>query len=143
MSNPDAVALDTRDVEVLRVVGATRGPATVPSEVAEALDVTPDTARRRLDEHVEAGLLERKKHGGRLTYWAARDAPVEAVRVETDGGDRKTCPFCETWRGHPSQWPDHLARCPATPGRRGVADTTDRPDDARAEVAGVGGGPRV
>jgi len=66
-----------RDVDILHVFVSSADPAFVPSEVADALDVTTEGARHQMDNLVERDLLGKKKPGQRtVLYWitpAGRD----------------------------------------------------------------------
>lgn len=55
-------------LDVLRVV---EGPVVTSADVADALDVSRQTARRKLNALVDAGALDKRETAGRLVYWRA------------------------------------------------------------------------
>lgn len=57
------------DEDVLGVLDAVAGPVVTSADVADGLEVTGQTARRRLDRLVTAGSLEKRKTAGRVVYW--------------------------------------------------------------------------
>ena len=66
---------------VLDVFGSVEGPVITSTDVAEALDCSDETARRKLTRLYEAGVVERRKTGRTLVWWLSdgRDpAPVDA-----------------------------------------------------------------
>lgn len=61
-------------------------PAFVVSEIAEEFDVEPPTARNRMEEMVDDGLLERKKPSERVVfYWPTAEG--QAYYVEHSSSD--------------------------------------------------------
>lgn len=57
-------------IDILREFILSPDPAFVPSEIADALDVTTEGARGRMNTLVDEGLLAKKKPGERtVMYW--------------------------------------------------------------------------
>lgn len=69
--------------DVLSVFEAVRGPVVTSADVAEVLDVTRETARRKLNALVGEGTLDKRKTAGRVVYWA-----VDTPTASPDRGHR-------------------------------------------------------
>lgn len=83
----DALADDDRKPSLRDVLGAMDaidGPGVTASEVAIVLGCSDDTARRRLDELFERGLVENQRKGRQVLWWRPGRAHVET----TDAIDR-------------------------------------------------------
>lgn len=61
----ETVTLD----DVLGVLDAVRGPVVFSADVADELDCSRETARRKLEELHERGDLDRRKVARRVVYW--------------------------------------------------------------------------
>jgi predicted ArsR family transcriptional regulator len=67
--------------DVLDVLAAVRGPVVTSADVADALDVTRETARRKLDSLTDDSRLDSRKTAGRVVYWRGEeDAESERER---------------------------------------------------------------
>lgn len=65
--------------DVRDVFDRVEGPVVTSGDVADALDCSRETARRKLDELYEDGRVGRRKTAGRVVYWrqdAADPNPV-------------------------------------------------------------------
>jgi len=82
--------------DVLDVFDAVDGPVILSADVADTLDCSRETARRKLNELYERGDLDRRKVSRRVVYWRdttdtvghsqeARDTP-RAYAVDDAGG---------------------------------------------------------
>lgn len=69
--------------DVLGVFDAVRGPVVTSADVADALDVTRETARRKLNALVDDDTLAKRKTAGRVVYWRTADAESGRERAET------------------------------------------------------------
>lgn len=68
----DIVADDDREPslrDVLAAMDAIDGPGVTTSEVRIVLGCSDDTARRRLDELFDQGLVEKQRKGRQLLWW--------------------------------------------------------------------------
>jgi len=63
----------TPPAAVLDVLAAVRGPVVTSADVADALDVTRETARRKLESLTDDSRLDSRKTAGRMVYWRAED----------------------------------------------------------------------
>lgn len=81
---PNGQYVDTVTHEaVLDVFEKVDGPGVVLSaDVADALGVTRETARRKLKELHDTGVLDRRETGRRLLYW--RVDPDRSGKIETE-----------------------------------------------------------
>lgn len=61
------------DSDVLEALREQSDPVATAGELAEALDVSSETARRHLSELHEQGLVDRKTVGARAVVWWALD----------------------------------------------------------------------
>lgn len=61
--------------DVLRVFDAVEGPVVTSADVAEALDVSRETARRKLSELEDEGQVASRKTAGRVVYWRLNTTP--------------------------------------------------------------------
>lgn len=87
MSSETSVADDDRTPslgDVLDAMTAIDGPAVTASEVGIVLGCSSDTARRRLAELLDQGLVENQRKGGQLLWWRPGRETVES----TDAVDR-------------------------------------------------------
>jgi hypothetical protein len=69
----ESVALE----DVLEAFDRVRGPVVTSSDVAELLDCSPETARRKLGELRDRGRVESRETAGRVVWW----------RTDPDGAD--------------------------------------------------------
>lgn len=61
---------EIEEYEILEQFLASTDPAMVPSEIADALDVTTEGARHQMNRLADEGWLEKKKPGKRtVLYW--------------------------------------------------------------------------
>jgi len=82
--------------DVLGVFDAVRGPVVFSADVADQLDCSRETARRKLEELHDRGDVERRKVARRVVYWRptddqdhtparkTRDAPVTGLDQPSD-----------------------------------------------------------
>lgn len=70
--------------DVLAVFDAVRGPVVTSADVADAVDVTRETARRKLNSLVEDGRLAKRTTAGRVVYWRADESDAEDARAGED-----------------------------------------------------------
>lgn len=87
----ETVALD----DVLTVFERVDGPVVTSSDVAETLDCSRETARRKLGELGDRGLLEGRETAGRVVWWRAEE-PVRHVDPEDEFWDAKAYEGAET-----------------------------------------------
>jgi len=82
MTGPDASCSDT---EILSAFLADSDPAYTVAEIAEKLDLNPETVRHQIKQQqlVERGLLERKKPGQRTVLYWISDAGVRYYASST------------------------------------------------------------
>jgi CTP-dependent riboflavin kinase len=77
----ETVTLD----DVFDVFDAVRGPVVTSADVADALDCSRDTARRKLTDLHREERVARRKTAGRIIWWrtddAAADMSEDATRV--------------------------------------------------------------
>jgi predicted ArsR family transcriptional regulator len=60
--------------DVLDVLAAVQGPVVTSADVADALDVTRETARRKLESLTDDSRLDSRKTAGRVVvYWRAEE----------------------------------------------------------------------
>jgi hypothetical protein len=114
--------------DVLDVLTAVDGPVVTTADVADALDVSRETARRKLNALVDDGALAKRKTAGRVVFWRPDDGGGEPA----SGGEN---PAPSTPRPSP---PD----LPRDDGPRGSAGERggEVPDDVEAAVAAVADG---
>lgn len=55
--------------DVLRVFEAVDGPVVTSADVADALSLSTESARRKLNDLEEKGHVESRKTAGRVVYW--------------------------------------------------------------------------
>lgn len=72
--------------DVLSVFDAVAGPVVTSADVADELNVTRETARRKLNPLVDDGPLEKRKTAGRVVYWRVDD-PEPAPRSRAPAGE--------------------------------------------------------
>jgi DNA-binding MarR family transcriptional regulator len=64
------ISVDDTDITILRYIAVSPDPAFVPQELAHELGINKETARNRMNDLVDMGLLSRKKPGARtVMYW--------------------------------------------------------------------------
>jgi Fic family protein len=63
--------------DVLDVLDVVEGPVITTADVVDHLDVSTETARRKLNGLDDDGVLAKRKTAGRIVYW----------RPDRDGGD--------------------------------------------------------
>lgn len=85
----ETTALD----DVLGVFGEVRGPVVTSADVADALDCSRDTARRKLTELRRQGRVESRETAGRVVWWLSNsgsDGTLDSDdhRHGDDGGHR-------------------------------------------------------
>jgi len=72
----ETVSLD----EVFDVFGVVDGPIVTSGDVADTLDCSPETARRKLRTLAEQGRVASRKTAGRVVWWLVDDvSPVHGV----------------------------------------------------------------
>jgi predicted ArsR family transcriptional regulator len=81
--------------EVLDVYDAVPGPVLTSADVADALNVTRETARRKLNALADDGTLDHRKTAGRVVYWRADTTDAERGREPAE-----TAPSAETRATH-------------------------------------------
>lgn len=59
--------------DVLGVFESVEGPVVTSADVADELDISRDSARRKLGELREQGRVDRRKTAGRVVWWLAND----------------------------------------------------------------------
>jgi hypothetical protein len=59
--------------DVLGVFNAVRGPIITSADIADALDCSPDTARRKLRELHREGRVAHRETAGRVVWWLSAD----------------------------------------------------------------------
>lgn len=69
--------------DVLRVFDHVRGPVVLSTDVAERLDCSRETARRKLGELFDRGDVDRRKVSRRVVYW--RDDDTAGARTMSEG----------------------------------------------------------
>jgi predicted transcriptional regulator of viral defense system len=79
---------------VLDVFGSVEGPVITSTDVAEALDCSDETARRKLTRLHEAGVVDRRKTGRTLVWWVSDDDgdPAPVAADDPIFGDRPSFP---------------------------------------------------
>jgi biotin operon repressor len=98
--------------DVLGVFELVRGPVVTSGDVADALDCSRETARRKLRELKERGVVDHRKTAGRVVWW--RTDP----EASTDDGDvSDDDPFFS-----------------AEAGEGGPDDVSERTDEYLAEI---------
>ena len=70
----ETTALD----DVLGVFGEIRGPVVTSADVADALDCSRDTARRKLGELRRQGRVESRETAGRVVWWLSNSGSDDA-----------------------------------------------------------------
>lgn len=70
---------DTTHSDVLAVFEQIEGPVVTSGDVADALDCSRETARRKLNELHEHGRLGKRKTAGRVVYWKLAAADPNPV----------------------------------------------------------------
>ncbi len=68
----EAVTLE----DVLEVFETVAGPVVTSGDVAEALDCSRETARRKLRTLEEQGHIANRKTAGRIVWWIADERPL-------------------------------------------------------------------
>lgn len=68
----EAITLD----DVLGVFETVAGPVVTSGDVAEALDCSRETARRKLRTLEEAGAVASRKTAGRVVWWRVDEQPA-------------------------------------------------------------------
>lgn len=84
---PDALADDDREPslgDVLEAMEAIDGPGVTVSEVGVVLGCSDDTARRRLTELSERGMVKHQQKGQQILWWR----PDRKRKEETEAVDR-------------------------------------------------------
>ena len=66
--------------DVLGVFDQVRGPVVLSADVAETLDCSRQTARRKLEQLYDEGRLDRRKVSRRVVYWRPDQDAVESGR---------------------------------------------------------------
>ena len=66
--------------DVLGVFDQVRGPVVLSADVADALDCSRETARRKLEQLHDRGALDRRKVARRVVYWRADQDADESGR---------------------------------------------------------------
>lgn len=97
--------------DVLDVFDAVRGPIVTSADVADALGVTRETARRKLTALADDGTLAHRKTAGRVVYW----------RTDDTGAERGREPAV-TPPGEPADRSDPPAADPREPGQESALD---------------------
>ncbi len=69
--------------DVLGVFDHVKGPVVTSSDVADRLDCSGETARRKLRELAETGRVESRKTAGRVVWWRT-DAETTAAEIDPD-----------------------------------------------------------
>ena len=67
---------------VLGVFESVAGPVITSTDVAEALDCSDETARRKLKELYEKGIVERRKPGRTAVWWLVENQDDEFTPVD-------------------------------------------------------------
>jgi DNA-binding Lrp family transcriptional regulator len=62
---------------VLGVFETVEGPVVTSGDVADALDCSPETARRKLDALEKQGRVDSRKASGRVVWWLVDAEPNE------------------------------------------------------------------
>ena len=128
--------VETIDLEdVLGVIDEVRGPVVLSADVADALDCTPETARKKLAELHDRGDLERRKVARRVVYWRPEDHADRGDAVD----DQE--PVTET-TAPPEPGADASAarEAPRDDGRDETTDPSAETDDVH--TAASSGAPR-
>lgn len=71
----------TSPEDVLAVFNEVEGPIVTTGDVAEALDCSRETARRKLEQLSEQGRVGRRKTAGRVVYWRLDAADPNPVNI--------------------------------------------------------------
>ncbi|WP_136687747.1 helix-turn-helix transcriptional regulator [Halorhabdus amylolytica] len=69
---------------VLDVFHSVSGPVVTSTDVAEDLDCSTETARRKLGELYRDGVLDRRKSGRTVVWWVVNDYDVGPKPVDPD-----------------------------------------------------------
>lgn len=112
--------------DVREVFNTVPGPVILSADVADGLDCSRETARRKLKELHERGDLERRKVSRRVIYW-------EPEEEDAGGGT-------DTARGEPTPSPEE------TPGDTGApthADESGLIEDVRTYLEATDTGPKT
>lgn len=72
----------TSHEDVLDVFDRVEGPVVTSGDVADVLDCSRETARRKLDELCEDGRVGRRKTAGRVVYWRHNAADPNPVNPD-------------------------------------------------------------
>jgi hypothetical protein len=96
---------------VLGVFERVRGPVVTSADVADALDCSRDTARRKLKELHREGEVERRETAGRVVWWLSTptNAPDRGEVVE-DGEHNMSGPERVADPGDTGETPEHRER---------------------------------
>jgi len=70
--------------DVLEVFDTVRGPVVLSADVSDALGVTRETARRKLQQLYDRDDVDRRKVSRRVVYWREEDAAHAPRTVESD-----------------------------------------------------------
>lgn len=70
--------------DVLEVFDTVRGPVVLSADVSDALGVTRETARRKLQQLYDRDDLDRRKVSRRVVYWRGEGAAHAPRAVESD-----------------------------------------------------------
>jgi len=73
--------------DVLDVFDAVDGPVILSADVADTLDCSRETARRKLNELYERGDLDRRKVSRRVIYWKPEDRTADTVGHSQEARD--------------------------------------------------------
>lgn len=69
---------------VLAVFDSVDGPVVTSADVADALDCTTETARRKLKQLYQEGRVNRRKTAGRVVWWLTESEQATA-EIDPDG----------------------------------------------------------
>jgi hypothetical protein len=126
----DGAFVETVSLEdVLDVFDAVDGPVILSADVADTLDCSRETARRKLKELHDRGDLDRRKVSRRVIYW--RDTP------DTVGHSQKARDTPRVDAG------DTEGETPDTDTHAAHADESDLVEDVRAYLEEKGVGPKT
>ena len=70
--------------DVLAIFDEVDGPVVLSADVADSLGCTRETARRKLGELYEHGVLDRRKVSKRVIYWRREAHDVDEDQDATD-----------------------------------------------------------
>jgi DNA-binding MarR family transcriptional regulator len=93
---------------VLDVFESVEGPVVTSTDVAGALDCSDETARRKLKELREKGVLNRRKTGRTVIWWLAENGEGEFDPVDPDDPIFTERPSFPTGRGDLSESVDDI-----------------------------------